>query len=58
MVVVVAQARSARVLLVVMVPSASIVGVVLPPLVHSYGGTGVQEPNVEVLYVEEPSGFR
>jgi hypothetical protein len=58
MVVVVAQARSTRVLLVVMVPSASIVGVVLPPLVRSYGGASVQEPNVEVLCVEEPSGFR
>jgi hypothetical protein len=58
MVVVVARARFARVLLVVMVPSTSIVGVVLPPLVRSYGGAGVQEPNVEVLCVEEPSGFR
>jgi hypothetical protein len=65
MVAVVAQAVSARVLLVVMVPSTGIVGTTSLPLVRSYRGNGVvgvQEPDVvetdvEVLRVEEPSGF-
>jgi hypothetical protein len=60
MVVVVARAVSARVLLVVMVPSIGIVGTTSLPLVRSYRGNGVvgvQEPDVEVLRVEEPSGF-
>jgi hypothetical protein len=65
MVMVVARAVTARVLLVETVPWVSIVGVVMSPLVRSYGGDGatdvqepgVDEPSVEVLCVEEPSGF-
>jgi hypothetical protein len=65
MVSVVARVGSARVLLAVMVPSVGIVGAVSPPLVLSCGDdsvVGMQDPNVvetnmEVLCVEEPSGF-
>jgi hypothetical protein len=65
MVVVVAQVVTARVLLVETVSWVGTVGVVSLPLVRSYGGDGaasvqepdMDEPSVEVLYVEEPSGF-
>jgi hypothetical protein len=61
MVAVVARAVTARVLLAGTVPWASTVGTVSSPLVCSYGdngATGMEEPNMEVLCVEEPSGFQ
>jgi hypothetical protein len=65
MVAVVARVATARVLLAVTVPWTGTMGAVSPPLVRSPGGDGVvgvhdpsvEEPNVEVLCVEEPSGF-
>jgi hypothetical protein len=61
LVAVVAWPVTTRVLLAETVPWVGTVGAVSLPLVHSCGGdgaTGVQEPSVEVLCVEEPSGFR
>jgi hypothetical protein len=43
MVAVVAWVGSAQVLLAVMAPSIDIVGAKSPPLVHSYGGDGVDD---------------
>jgi hypothetical protein len=62
----VARAVTARVLLAVTVPWAGTVRVVSPPLVRSCGGDGtacvqepsMEEPNVEVLYVEETAILR
>jgi hypothetical protein len=66
MVAVAVRAAAAQVILVEMAPSASTVGAVSPPFVHSCGGDGatdMHEPgvvksNVEVLCVKEPSCFR
>jgi hypothetical protein len=55
-VVVVARAATTRVLLLVTVPWPGTLGVVLPPLIRSYGGdvtVGVQEPGMVELNVEE-----
>jgi hypothetical protein len=65
MVAVMARAATAQVPLVATVPWASTKGVVPPPLVRSCGGDGatdekelgVEEPSVEELCVEKPSGF-
>jgi hypothetical protein len=56
MVAVAARAAMAWVILMVIVPWAGTVGPVLPPFVRSCGGggaVGVQEPDVEELYMEE-----
>jgi hypothetical protein len=66
MVAVAVRTATAQVILVVMAPSASTEGVVLPPLVHSCRGDdaanvqepGVLEPSVEELFMEEPFHFR
>jgi hypothetical protein len=61
MVAAMALVATTRVLLVVMVLWAGIVGVVSPPLVRSYGGDdiaclqkpGVVEPSMEELYMDQ-----
>jgi hypothetical protein len=66
MVAVAVQAATARMILVVMAPSAGTMRVVSPHLVRSYGGNGatdvqepsVVEPSVEELCVEKPFHFR